>query len=159
MTYIQKKRIKLMALAAGVIILYIYLLGVMTAHAAWVKIQDVECDQVYAFYYDNAVMDINKNTGVVKTNVIFHFNPAGAQQFVKDNGLDIKLNQDLTYIVSEIEFDYKINKWRVRATTAYDSKKKVIASEPFDPKTPWHDLGPKSLAEGWLKQIKKDYKL
>ena len=34
MTYIQKKRIKLMALAIGVIILYIYLLRVMTSCTA-----------------------------------------------------------------------------------------------------------------------------
>ena len=33
MTYIQKKRIKLVALAIGVIILWIYLLGAMTSHA------------------------------------------------------------------------------------------------------------------------------
>jgi hypothetical protein len=150
---------KLVALGIGVIILYIYFLGIMTAHAAWVKMQDVNYDQVYAFYYDNAVMDINKSTGIVKTNLIFHFNPAGAQQFMAENKLDIKLHQDLTYIVSEIEFDYKINKWRVRATTAYDSKKKVITSEPFDPKTPWEDLGPGSIAEKWMNQIRKDYKL
>jgi hypothetical protein len=159
MTYIQKKRIKLMALAAGVIIIYIYLLGVMTAHAAWVKINDVEYSSVYAFYYDNAIMDINNSTGLVKTNLMFHFTPTGAQQFVIANKLDSKLHVDLTYIVTVFEANYKTNKWRVLNTTSYNSKKQLTASDSINPATPWDDIFPGSIAEKWMNQIRKDYKL
>jgi len=159
MTYIHKKKIKLISLASIIIFFYIYILSVMTANASWVKIQNVEWNQVYAFYYDNAVMDINKSTGVVKTNLIFHFNPTGAHQFIVENGLDIKLHHDLTYVVGAFEFNYKTNKWRILGSTAYDSQKKFTASEPGDPNTKWNDLLNGSIAESWARQICKDYNL
>jgi hypothetical protein len=161
MTYIQKKRIKLIVLGIGVLLLWIYLLGVMTAHASWVKIQDAEAEGINAFYYDNSTIDINKSTGVVKINLMVHFTPVGGLDFGTRNGLHINESVDLTYVVSVFEFNYKTSNWRILDTVVYNSNMLLIKEELIDKEEiPWEPKPqPGALAESWIKQIKKDYNL
>lgn len=158
MNYIQKKRVKLILLGLGVIALYIYLLGVMTAHAAWVKMEGLEYTPVYGFYFDDKSVKIDRNAKIVSYTIMFHFTPQGAKDFVRDNRLDPAIHADFTYAVSKIEIDYGNNRFRFFGTAAaYDSKNRHLSTDEEAPPESWKPIGAGSVAEGWLSAVRSKY--
>ena len=167
MTYIQKKRIKLILLGIAVLALWIYLLGAMTSHAAWVNIGAKPEPNIHieSFHYDDQSISYDKPTRTVTLTLKAQYDKGGGR-FIFGDILAKAAPADKSRIEGYIaafdhtqciiKFDLNGNRFKIVQTSLINKSGAIMGTDDT-PNSPWQSIPPGDPGELVIKILKEKY--